>query len=336
MTPKNVEHLFPIKKSFLSSESLAHSIEAAYNLSNVHCQLITASMRDVYLVMSNERRYVLYVYRCGQRTPEEILAEWKFVDFLSANGISVAPAVPNINSELLMTFEAPEGTRHGVLAPFVDGKHLRQKPNIDAVRTYGCVVAQIHALADTMPFHLTRPINDSETLINQSVMAIDSVLTIDPEDKACLHEAATTLQLKMAAFPRQEPLYGMIHGDVIRANAQVSENGQVTVLDFDFCGLGWRAYDVATYLLVTKGLPDQDAQQQAFLKGYQEIRSLTEFEQEALPLFEAVRAIFDIGVKAANVYHWGSAYLHTFLGQPMEQLKQCMMTVQAKSRKWII
>jgi Ser/Thr protein kinase RdoA (MazF antagonist) len=27
----------------------------------------------------------------------------------------------------------------------------------------------------------------------------------------------------------------MIHGDVIRANAQVADDGTVTILDFDFC-----------------------------------------------------------------------------------------------------
>lgn len=318
---------FPIRKSFLCDETLVHSIEAAHGLSGLHCQLITASMRDVYLVASYEKRYVLSIYRCNQRTPAEILAEWKFVDFLYTNGIPVAPAIPNKNGELLMNFDAPEGMRHGVLAPFVNGKHLRQRPNIGAVRTYGRIVAQIHALADTMPFDLARPTNDWETLIHQSILAFDSVITVDQEDKAYLHQAAATLHLKMAKLPREKPFYGMIHGDVIRANAQVSDDGQVTVLDFDLCGLGWRAYDVASYLLVVKGLPNQDESERAFLDGYQEIRSLTKFEQDKIPLFEAVRAIFDIGVKSANVYHWGSAYLHTFLGQSIEQLKHCMKSV---------
>lgn len=318
---------FPVSKSFISDAALAQSIEADYGLSDVHCQLITASMRDVYFVWSNQKRHVLYLYRSYQRTPAEILAEWKFVDFLYTNGIPVAPAIPKINGELLMTFDAPEGTRHGVLAPFLDGKHLRQRPDIGAVRNYARIVAQIHALADTMPFDLDRPINDWETLVNKSVLALDSVITVNPEDKAYLHQAAAMLHPKLAALPREKPLYGMIHGDVIRANAQVSDAGQVTVLDFDMCGLGWRAYDVASYLFVMKGLPNLDESVRAFLEGYQEMRSLTKFEQEQLPLFEAIRAIFDIGVKAANVYHWGSAYLHTFLGQSIEQLKRCMKSV---------
>jgi Ser/Thr protein kinase RdoA (MazF antagonist) len=41
----------------------------------------------------------------------------------------------------------------------------------------------------------------------------------------------------------------MIHGDVIQANAQVADDGIVTVLDFDFCGMRWRAFDIGSYLL---------------------------------------------------------------------------------------
>ena len=319
---------FPIRKSFLCDKALARAIEAAYGLSEATCQLITASLRDVYLVASSQQRHALYIYRCNQRTPTEILAEWKFVEFLYTHGVPVAPAVPTQSGDLLLAFDTPEGTRYGVLATFVEGKHLRQRPSLQAIRTYGRLIAQIHTLADVMPYELTRPTHDWEFLIHQSVVAFDSIITAQPEDQAYLHQAAATLRPKMAMLSTDKPYYGLIHGDVIRANAQVSDDGHVTVLDFDLCGFGWRAYDVASYLLVVKGLPDQNESERAFLGGYQEIRSLTSIEQDTLSLFEAVRAVFDIGVKAANVHHWGSAYLHTFLGQSMERLKQCMKQIQ--------
>lgn len=319
---------FPVRKSFLCDKALARTIEAAYGLSEATCQLITASLRDVYLVASSQQRHAFYIYRYNQRTPTEIFAEWKFVDFLYAHGVPVAPAVPTKSGDLLLAFDTPEGTRYGVLATFIDGKHLRQRPSIQAVRTYGRLIAQIHTLADVMPYELTRPTHDWELLINQSVVAFDSIITAQLEDKAYLHKVAATLYPKMAVLSTDKPYYGLIHGDAIRANAQVSDDGHVTVLDFDLCGFGWRVYDVASYLLVVKGLPDQDESERAFLGGYQEIRSLTSVEQDTLPLFEAVRAVFDIGVKAANVHHWGSAYLHTFLGQSLERLKQCMKHIQ--------
>jgi hypothetical protein len=53
--------------------------------------------------------------------------------------------------------------------------------------------------------------------------------------------------------------------------------------DFDLCGRGWRAYDIASYLLVIRGSAEEEASQQAFLKGYEEIRPLREIEGETLP-----------------------------------------------------
>ena len=48
---------------------------------------------------------------------------------------------------------------------------------------------------------------------------------------------------------------------------------------------------------------------QAFVAGYQQIRPLLEFEQQAIPAFEAARHIFSLGVPAAHINEWGRARL---------------------------
>ena len=131
----------------------------------------------------------------------------------------------------------------------------------------------------------------------------------------------------MAPLARQRPAYGLIHGDVIRANALVSEPGQVTIIDFDLCGPGWRAYDLAGYLLTIRDTPEEQAFEGAFLAGYQQERPLSPAEQQLLPAFEAVRAIFSIGIPAMNIHHWGSAYFHAFLEQSLKRLRASMAAV---------
>jgi hypothetical protein len=51
---------------------------------------------------------------------------------------------------------------------------------------------------------------------------------------------------------------------------------------------------------------------------------LSSQEHATLPLFEAVRAIFEVGVPAMNVSHWGSAYLYGFLDQSLARLRSSM------------
>ena len=52
---------FPISKSFLATEALAAHLAAAYGLTNVRCQLLSATLRDVYLVRTTQQRLVRYV-----------------------------------------------------------------------------------------------------------------------------------------------------------------------------------------------------------------------------------------------------------------------------------
>ncbi len=87
---------------------------------------------------------------------------------------------------------------------------------------------------------------------------------------------------------------------------------------------GWRAYDIASYLLTIRGTPDEAEYADAFVAGYTDIRSLLPTEHEALPFFEAVRALFEIGTPARYVDTWGSAYLYAFLDQSLEKLKHQM------------
>jgi len=319
--------LFPVTKSFLSQEALAETISVAYGLSNARCQLIAAFMRDVYQVSSDERRYVFFIYRHGQRTLDEIKAEWQFVEHLAANGIPVAPAIASRKGEYVLELSAPEGARYGVLTTFIEGQPLRRRSNLKAVKSYGRRIAQIHILADDIPFSLARPANDIEQIANRSIAAFEAEVPDRAEDVAYLQQCADIILPRLETLPQQKPYYGLIHGDVIRANAQVADDGTVTILDFDLCGLGWRAYDIASYLAVIRGLADVAALAAAFLSGYEQIRPITKVEQEALPVFEAVRHIFTIGLPAMNVDHWGSAYLHVFLDQSLAQLRESMKTI---------
>lgn len=315
---------FPITKSVLAADALGRQLEYAYGLANVRCQLMTTTVRDVYLVTSAQQRFVFFVYRWEHRTYEQIAAEWQFVAYLDAHGVAVAPAVPTTNGDLSIRFNAPEGIRHGVLTTFVPGHHLRQRSSIPATQGYGRNVAMLHVLADALPDALNRPIIDVVDIIKQSVTAAETALFDRPDAVTYLYWCATQLYPKLANLSTESPAYGLIHGDVIRTNALVSEDGTVTVLDLDFCGTGWRAYDVASYLLTIRNTPDEAAFANAFLAGYNAVRTLTPAEHEVLPLFEAVRAIFEIGTPAKYVNSWGSAYLYAFLDQSLEKLKHTM------------
>jgi Ser/Thr protein kinase RdoA (MazF antagonist) len=179
---------------------------------------------------------------------------------------------------------------------------------VDAVRWYGRAVAQIHRAGDTFAGAADRPHHDETFFLDRCLEAVLSAEVLGTADREFLVGAVGRLRERIARLPKTPPGFGMIHGDVIRANAQVGDDGRVTVLDFDLCGLGWRAYDVASLLQVYSGQPEEAEAGRAFLDGYEEVRPLGD-EQASLPLFKAVRYVVDLGIPAMNLYHWGDIRL---------------------------
>ena len=314
----------PVTKSFLAPDVLAQRMATDYGLQDARCQLITATLRDVYLVISRTGRHILIIYRSDQQTLNEIAAEWQLVAYLSGHQLPVVPAIPARNGNIILTFHAPEGRRYGVVTEYVPGEHLRRRPSTDAARRYGQIVATIHSLVDRMPVPFARTGGEPGTALQQWIAAIQAEVIDRPDDVSYLTTCASELQTAVNALPRHSPEYGIIHGDVIRTNALVADDGAVRVIDFELCGLGWRAYDIASYLLTIRGDPQEARLADAFLTGYTATRTLTPHEQASLPLFEAIRAIFEIGTPARNVDHWGSAYLDAFFDQSLGRLKRSM------------
>jgi GNAT superfamily N-acetyltransferase len=165
---------------------------------------------------------------------------------------------------------------------------------------------------------------DITARLDQALAGIRAVLGDGLIERAYLEACGQELHARLQALPKAPPAYGIIHGDAIRANALVGDDGSVTVIDFDWYGLGWRAYDIASYLLTIRGSADEQPFAEAFLAGYRAVRSLAEAEYALLPLFEAVRALLEIGTPALHVNLWGSAYLESFFTQSLNRLNRAM------------
>jgi Ser/Thr protein kinase RdoA (MazF antagonist) len=300
---------FPVMKSLLASEALAGVIEAAYGLRGVRCQLRSVSMRDAYMVTAGSDRFMLFVYRHGERTAEQIAAEWEFVQYLAERGVPVAPGIRRQDGAWLLNFTAPEGLRYGALTRHAPGQHPRERYSAEAVWQYGRAMAQIHVAAADFPHGGRRPRNDGAFLVAACLAALEAVAADWSLDVRRLRNAAAVLRSRLQALPQEPSVFGMIHGDAIRANAQVGDDGKVTVLDFDLCGLGWLTHDVATFLEVVRGLPEERQASRAFLEGYEGVRPLSDAEKMTLPLFRAVRRFGELGIPAMNLYHWGSAHM---------------------------
>jgi Ser/Thr protein kinase RdoA (MazF antagonist) len=159
------------------------------------------------------------------------------------------------------------------------------------------------------PSTLNRPRIRVAEILDRRLSAFTSVVTHRSDDVAYLRAAADLLARLIARLPVDAPGYGLVHGDVIPSNAQVMPSGEIAVRDFEFCGYGWRAYDIATYRGEVQFGEASASVADAFLAGYEEIRPLAAREQPALPVLQAARHVYSLGIPAMFVDQWGSSYL---------------------------
>jgi Ser/Thr protein kinase RdoA (MazF antagonist) len=86
-----------------------------------------------------------------------------------------------------------------------------------------------------------------------------------------------------------------------RRNVHFDDAGRATLFDFDHSGYGWRVWDVATALRGLSG-PSRSA----LLAGNDAVRPLADAERNALPVFRALRPVWDCGDFLAMRPAWGS------------------------------
>jgi Ser/Thr protein kinase RdoA (MazF antagonist) len=309
--------VLPVVRSLLAPAALAEVVGVEYGLDGVRCRLIKATIRDVYRVDARQGLAVLAVYRHGRRTAAEIEAELDLLDLLAergpAMGVVVAPGLRTMRGARLLALPAPEGTRFAVLFQFMAGATLDRALEPDLAHRYGQTIARLHALTDawlpTMPSASARTPLDAELLLDRSLEQIGGFLDHRPTDLNMVRQAAALLGRRLAALPRDPPGYGLVHGDVIPSNVLVAPGGALTLVDFDFCGPGWRAFDVATYLHVVGVYQAPEVSGRAFQAGYESVRPLFAWEREAIPLFVAVRALFRLGNWGWRLAEWGTSAL---------------------------
>jgi Ser/Thr protein kinase RdoA (MazF antagonist) len=109
------------------------------------------------------------------------------------------------------------------------------------------------------------------------------------------YEKLAKLIIQLKQLPTEPSDYGLIHDDLHFANFLIKPDGQVAIVDFDDCGYGWFAIDVAMALFDVLVLNNSasEAQNQNFarrfmkhyLSGYRQENSLTAFWQLQIPHF---------------------------------------------------
>ena len=292
----------------LEAAALVPMLEEAYGLAGpIACTWIRRGFNDHYLVETPMGTWVLRLYlnhKYWISGPGDYLFELELLRFVSARGVTVAAPVERQDGELLGTVDTEAGNRYCALFEFAEGTtegHLTAAQGRLLART----LAEFHLAADdfkpSTPAYRRYDL-DLRYLLEQPMELLDRFLV--EHGRPGLERfgaAAAELREQVLALPRDEGRYGLIHADPHGGNVAVTEDGRLTLFDFDHGGLGWRAYDlaVATWRGARGGWASRIA-------AYEDVRTLSEEERSLLPVFRKLNRVWDLGDLLGMRAAWGA------------------------------
>ena len=272
----------------------------------VTARLIARGFNDVYEIAGAER-YFLRLGQHGRRSLRDVESEGRALGEAKAGGASVAVAVRGRDGSFAQPVAAPEGERAALLFEPARGVEAQ----IEEAVAQGGALARLHAVRLTDPTAAMLRRLDLDALVLRPAGWAGEVLG-DRPDLACrLFEVATAFAIRFPPLTAALEV-GFCHGDFHGGNALV-ENGVATLLDFDDCGMGWIAYDLASFLWTCQGFEQEqrEAIWADFLSGYEAVKPLAEVDRNAVEPLILAREIWALGAWATGAPHWGDSWFRT-------------------------
>lgn len=317
-------HHVRIARSFVAADSVADIVAAYYDCPPpVSCKIFSKLLRtqdnDHYLVTTGDgAQYAFRLYQQGdrfQRHESDYLYELDWLTFLKSVEQPVSYPILRRDGRYLGRVDAPEGERFYAMFSLAHGESLSLK-NADQLYIMGEAMARIHLASNDyaapydrkpidLAYLLDRPLaRIKRTWADERAANLDLVLTAAEEAReeleGLLEQGAATVG----------DSWGPIGGDFHPNSVYFDEANRPTFFNFDLCGPGWRAYDIAAFLSNANLMHAPAERSEAFFAGYYAVRRLADWEHAAISPFLTIRRVWLMGAFAREDGLTG----HTFVG----------------------
>jgi len=228
-------------------------------------------------------------------TPAEAAAETSWLAALTASGLTVPQAVPDLAGRPVSLFSVPgvEGERVVVVFRWLPGRLLADHLTPANVAAYGRLAARLHAQAPgfrppgnpSLPrYDRLFPFQEPEVLFGP-----DPGPLLPPARAELFRRGADRVEQALAGLRAAEPLR-LLHGDLHPQNVLV-HRGLLAPIDFEDLMWGWPIQDIATAFYYLQHRPDFADIRKRFREGYEEVARWPEGEPGELETFIAGRAL---------------------------------------------
>lgn len=287
-----------VSSSVYTGDSLLTLLTAEYGLpGDASCIYFARGVNDTYQVESNDRYYYLRIYRHTLRSKEDIEFELAALRYLRANQFPAAAAIPTNDGSLLFSINAPEGKRYGALFSNAPGRPPGTKLNQQQATLIGMRLAEMHTLLQSFtPPGAMRKLGMHE-LLDEPWQYLWPML--QHRKYAVLYKQLhDDVKQSLKQLPKNQQTMSVLAGDVHGSNLHFCIENEITFFDFDQCGYGWRAFDLAKFLSWAQSSGLSMKIRAAFMTAYQRLRPLTEAELNAIPALMQAAVFWMMGQRA--------------------------------------
>jgi Ser/Thr protein kinase RdoA (MazF antagonist) len=234
---------------------------------------------------------ILRLHRQGYHTRPEIASELAWLtalqDLPGLNAVRPIAGAQGLVTEI-------DGRFLVAFAP-ISGQELQ--PGDDLVRWFaplGEITARLHLHARHWkpPQGFTRKRWDVDTILGPDPHwgHWRQAQGLDSDGETLLARATAALAAKLHAYGTGPETFGLIHADLRLANLMV-DGDRLTAIDFDDCGFGWWAYDLASalsFIETDPRLPDLIA---TWVDGYTRVAPLRPEDRAMIPALIFLRRV---------------------------------------------
>mgnify|MGYP000004570119 FL=1 len=280
----------PVEEQQKSLTTFAAELLKGYGINDAKVSCINFEFNATFAVESDSGiKYALRININSTRTVENMQAEVQWVRHLNrTSGINTPTPIATLKDQYIVSgLHADSGqTLYGVMYSWLEGEEIGDEPTMEQLHEVGRAIARLHQ--ESTDFALTG--DNALPTFNDFFWSTEDFLfseksELSDQDRGLLEQARDEIMRYTDELYQSSPVH-IIHADFHGWNLMWDE-GQLSIFDFDDCGFGVEAQDlaVALYYLDT---PEQDA---AFLNGYRSIKPLPTYSELAMKALQLQRRL---------------------------------------------
>lgn len=277
------------------------ALQAFPHLRKATIQLVMQSENITFRVIdcTTNQSYILRINRPGYHSKKEIESEIQWIRLLQQEmPFEIAMPIPDVEGHFIQETLYEGIGYYSTLFTYLEGV----TPDEQHEQTFPQHFYQLGMMTAKLHNHVERHHEryetfdritwDFETLIGPAAKwgKWQEGRGMTAERERLFQRAVQTMSHRMRAFGQEPSRFGLIHSDLRFANLLV-ENERIQVIDFDDCGFGWYLYDLAAALSFIEHQPYVPQLIESWLRGYRQLRTLSEEEENEIPTFILMRRL---------------------------------------------